>query len=51
MITKSVKLQEYQSLQLGTINNCESSSPALTYMKVTMGALERQQQANTPHRE
>ena len=45
-ITLSFKLQGYQSVQLGSISNYESISPVLVQMKVTTGALERQQQDN-----
>ncbi len=40
----SSELQGYQSVQLGSISECESVSPALVEMKVTTRVLERQQQ-------
>ena len=45
-ITPSFKLQGYQSVQLGSISNCESMSTILVQIKVKTGALERQQQDN-----
>lgn len=42
--TTLIKLQGYQSFQFGTINHCESISSALVQIKLTTGALERQQQ-------
>jgi len=39
---KSLKLEGYQSVQLQSISDCESVSLALVLMKVTTGALERQ---------
>lgn len=42
-ITKSVKVQY---LQLGNTDHCKTISAALVQMKLTTGALERQQQGN-----
>lgn len=42
--TTLIKLQGCQSFQFGTINHCESISSALVQIKLTTGALERQQQ-------
>lgn len=41
----SLKLQRYESVQLGSTNHCESVTVALMQMKVTTGGLERQQKS------
>lgn len=48
--TNSVKLQGYQSVQLGTVKDRESISPAVVKIKVTTGAPERQQEDNPTKR-
>ena len=44
--SKSVKLQGYQSVHLGSTSDCELVSPTLLQIKVTAGAMERQKQDN-----
>lgn len=43
--THSLKLQRYQSVQLGSTNHCESITVALMQMKVTTDGLDRQQES------
>ena len=46
--TKSIKLVGYRSVQLGSVSNCESISPALVQMKATTTGRQESQQQDNP---